>query len=770
MASDSRRKSQVIDTVLQAIWPIIRSTDLAASKNKPSPFVKSIASPVSSLLVRTMTLILSDSYTAGRHSIINDRIDKQRTAWAKASGDPKVLGDYIKRRLEVVAKDRSPKSKLRQVVLELIDEGLLPHLSEGLRRIAADFPESKDYASSPQARICLEINRLETSDRMQLLEKIAFGDSDQDPIAFLSAVVQYELPPEIVRSQQPSLDDVLELPTSTEDFPVTNTLLMLIDGATESGNTESLAAKLEARRQSPGDSADIALALLTLAIVESEQADLDEVGSGIESTLIAVQKSLAENRPTQTGPKNQLPFPELETHLAIRAARAGVDASLIEPILRDAKVYAIRGQRNLMISSVSRCTAMLGIGRAAGAKPGTPLRHFQVVSLPQQFSPDSETLKPLFAIDKQGRLSGTGGYHQTHLMFKYPLAGTFTFSARIRDGSWGESDVCYGGIMYQADGWNKSADVVGMNGRHRVNIPVPSIQKGKDNVEAVRVSPKGVEALCNGETYVEDIATVSFPFVAVSQHCYRTTQLGEIKISGSPTIPREVQMIDPTMRGWRVMVRGRTLPKLLLPIGPKQNRQQILNFRKKMEADLAKGPLNASWSVVDGELHYKKASSKRTYDPQSLAQYLRPLQDGESVAFEFWWEKGKFNFSPSLGRLVLFMGAKGAEPRWLNTSSDLAAAEATPEAATKPSGEEPELFRPNIRPKEKEWNSIEMKRTGNSVTVTLNEQQLAEIPVRGHERPGVYRETQSVRVRSIVLRGDDWPEKVPEDLMARSED
>ena len=60
-----------------------------------------------------------------------------------------------------------------------------------------------------------------------------------------------------------------------------------------------------------------------------------------------------------------------------------------------------------------------------------------------------------------------------------------------------------------------------------------------------------------------------------------------------------------------------------------------------------------------------------------------------------------------------------------------------------------------------------MKRSGELILVTLNDKPLAKIPVTEEPRPGIMRpDDRNVKIRSMKLTGD-WPEKLPEDLMAK---
>ena len=765
---ESIRKSPTIDVVLQAIWPILQADD--GEKEKPSiptEFERAVAAPLVVLMNRTEKLIRSDGYTASRHRVIAQQLTEKMQRWALLSGDDEAIDQYIETTLSPKGNQSSfnraeyYKGTMQTGLFKLIGEGLLDRLDKSIRKVAELPKDRKEYPKRLEPELCLVLHELDPENRRSLLEQITLGRSGKEPIAYLSGLVRYEVPPDIVRSAQPSLDAVVTLPTCTEDYPIVNTLLMLIDDTVAAGQSDALTMKFSKQLKQPGDRADIALTLIKIAVAERDKTEAEKLTAAIETTITAVASRLKENRPASYD--RGIAFPELEALLAFRAARAGVPLEKLEGIIRDVKAYAIRSHRNRMVSAVSRATAKLGIGRTAGGSVDSPLKHFDVVAHPLRLGPDSQVLRPLFSINENGWVSGTSGYGETHLMLKFPITGTFEFSAKIRDGSWGESDVAYGGVIYQAQGWDKTARLSGVGSRGEVSVPVESIEHLGENTESVSVTPLDVQGGCNGKSYVQDIGTSSFPFASIAHQCYRTTHFKEIRLTGSPKIPDQVDLIDPTMRGWGILAQGRNIPKMLLPISPKQDREKIESSRETMEAVLAKGPLEGSWSVVNDELHYRKHRRSNTYDPASQIQYMRPLLDGESITIDYWSEKGKFELSPSLGRFYLNLTDRGAVPLWLPSASDLAAVTRIHKDHVR---KESDFIRPEVQPKDDAWNTLVMKRRGDTVSIQLNDELLTEVAIQGHERPGIYRMSQSVRVRSIVLRGENWPAEVPADLMA----
>ena len=189
-----------------------------------------------------------------------------------------------------------------------------------------------------------------------------------------------------------------------------------------------------------------------------------------------------------------------------------------------------------------------------------------------------------------------------------------------------------------------------------------------------------------------------------------------------------------------------------------------MDFRKNLEEQLAKGPIVGKWCVIDGHLHYKgEPASSRKYDPAGQIQYARPLQDGESMQIEFFWKNGKTEFAPTVGRTILKLTDKGAIPDWIIANGDLASVRYVPVDQLDPP------YTPIAKdsvPKDDQWNTLVMKRSGDRSAISLNDQALTEVPVVGIERPGIYRyEKRDVVIRSMKLTGP-WPKEFPKEWLS----
>ena len=765
---ESQLKTKTINSVLLTVWPLTGKSEFSNSE---------ISSLASDLLERTSWLIVSDPYTENRHRAIAKKIRKRMMTAAANRNDQEgierllnlELGTIDQRYAGYDTKRRQQYllSAMESLLDEMMADGRIAKAPKGVRRIVLmTLGRHRSFRSSIAANLCLELSKLPKEKQFEYLMQFTFGEKNEKAIAHWGSFIRFNKPPEVVLRQTPNVNDIQALPVCDPDVPFASTLLMLADLSAELGKSQQVADALASRSDAAGDEADLAskIVLLTASVKDPKAASPRKAGETLvpksfDPTIQAVTKKLVDNKPTKTDA--DLVFPELPFFFTVRAIQAGLPNSRAEELLQLLKTYAFRSKSYLIMSSVSRVQAELGIGRAAGAHESSPLEHFVVVTIPTKYGPDVERLMPLYSMDDEGWVSGTSGHYISLLMLRYPVTGSFTLSAEIQDGGWGEANVSYGGLLYKPNGANESAKLYVPASRGDVSFPITSIKKGKLNVEAIRVTENATVGLCNEAEYVTDLTNFAYPWPAISHYYYRTTKLRNINITGEPVIPREVNLINPTMRGWGVLALGRGLPNPMLPEKTTQTENEIDKILEKIS-----GSKDAMWFVDKGELKYTAVSSNSN-DVTGQIQYLRPLFDGESVEMSVWWDWGTSEVHPSIGRTVFKLGNDGMEPSWLSARYDLG--ETAYIEADKLDPPIAKMASDNV-PKDKAWNLIKMTRRENIVSVTLNGNPLIDLPITEPPRPGIMRyKGNSVRISSIKLTGD-WPKTLPTDLMMRAND
>ncbi|MCO8124513.1 tetratricopeptide repeat protein [Stieleria sp. TO1_6] len=758
MQQDSYRKSETIDLVVRTIWPLVESDDES---------LKPAQNRAITILSRTGRLIQTDSYTANRHREVLSRIRNRRLKSAATNGNQDIFKSLISTELESIKqqymsydsehRDRYSRQARERLLTQLITDGLMENSTGFLRKMMLE-EERPSYESNVQGLVCLETAKLSPQERFDYLKRLTLGESADDPIAHWSRLVRYSDVPAMVSRQVPRLTEIQSLPTCSAAVPVADTILMLADVAAELGETETLAKFFSDRSTGKGDEADVVASIVRLAAIEGKESGL----KWLYPTLGALAKHLAATKPDKQDPK--LVFPDLALFLAARAVDAGIPKANVNWLLQELRMHALRGQYNEMASLVSRVRAAAEIGNLAGASSDSPLRHFLSVSIPSRLKPDSANLAPLYAINSEGVITGTSGDDTSLLMFRYPVTGDFTFSIQTGEKGNSDVDVSYGGVMYSALGWTQKAKLNALGSNYNSEFPLSNIKRGESNLESLQISPQQTEASCNGVVYATDKTVGSFPWVAVAYLAQHTVEVRELILKGELTIPDELNLIDPTMRGWASFSYSNAAIDPLLPIGPKQeNAEQVKANREKHLQQAAEGSLNNAWYVKDGELIYRHSQSSNHYDSGTQLQYLRPLLDGESIELSFWWDDTSA-IHPTLGRTVLELSELGMTPIWSVLPNDMASVGYV--AATQLEPPVTPIATDNV-PIVDAWNLIRMTRNGDQVVVTLNDNPLTEIPVTESARPGFSRkQNQSAKIRWIKLTGD-WPSELPNDLLAR---
>jgi hypothetical protein len=247
-------------------------------------------------------------------------------------------------------------------------------------------------------------------------------------------------------------------------------------------------------------------------------------------------------------------------------------------------------------------------------------------------------------------------------------------------------------------------------------------------------------------------------------------------LTGKPVIPRAVPLFDADrMEGWNSQTFGesqrphRTLSEKV----PEDTNDW--RYQQRMQL-----PEKFTWEVKDGVLTGEKASDAtvtagrrvvRNGTPagrQSWLYYFRPLALNERVQYEFFYAPGQTEVHPSLGRLAFLLAKDGVRTHWITTNADrelcqLSDTNELLESACQRSGGTVPL-------RDNDWNTVSLKIGDGVMTIELNGAPVFERPVKAGDdlRFGLYRDTtMETKVRNAVLTGD-WPETVPEDLLALS--
>ncbi len=367
----------------------------------------------------------------------------------------------------------------------------------------------------------------------------------------------------------------------------------------------------------------------------------------------------------------------------------------------------------------------------------------------------------IWVTDGDNRLDHVCGFATNFMWFRYPLEGNFEFEAELPSGGWRGSELWARGVRFGSPAAT-AVDIQGDEGRSWVRFPTQAIKDNEWNKHAIKVEDGQLSYSINGILiYQEKQASVT-PWMALRSQGTRSTYARNIKITGKPTIPRTVDMIqNGHLRGWTGVYYGQPLPSSLLDTTQREDlSKEATMVRAGAKLDNAK---ELAWTVRDGELINGGNGTTGPGD-QSLIQYQRPLADGEKLSYEFYYEAGKTEVHPAIGRTAFILRPEGVKFHWMTEPNSSWSTPADNEFPVPGAEAKPLPLQAN------QWNQLAMARSGQTLTISLNDEQILQQPCDLFQGDlfGLfhYRNKSSVRVRSAQLRGE-WPEDRPEKLFEK---
>ncbi len=363
---------------------------------------------------------------------------------------------------------------------------------------------------------------------------------------------------------------------------------------------------------------------------------------------------------------------------------------------------------------------------------------------------------------------------RSSLIVKYPLKGNFKVQFECFDQPFASSGATAMGLYLDFKAYSRSLglDVIGFRKRDsRVASPLKSNQLFP--IEIQRDSNQGITFVKSHEYVLGKFKTEeeAFPFFGMSAAASRKMMLQGFAISGDCEIPRSIELVTPRLWGWSAAFLERKLPPLgsLTTSGARSAKElrgksapqsigydweydhgelQSVNHKARYEADMAAG----------------RRVNRRAHRPgEEWVYFGRPLCDGETLTLEFYQESGRFSLYPTIDRVAVQIGGHLRE-HWIGSDPQLFGLSANDYFDLPP---ERVLGKPKLN--EKQWNTAELSRTGNRITVSINGTACywQDVDSTFCGRFGLFCNPEQfhVRVRKVVLAGD-WPEKLPNDLFA----
>ncbi len=601
------------------------------------------------------------------------------------------------------------------------------------------------------SHVCAGLNRLlnqqDSESQFDLLRKWSMPADSPPRIRILTSIVPTVVPPaEFAR--------VLGERPRSSTFPVASigevkglfcTSWLLVVAARDSGKLKRLMSDVRTSVDKKVPNADLLMALAQIADARTDLTDVaqqlsrkvdqlrspppktDGMIGTIDSTTIVLATAALQRATLRRSGEELL---ELLT-----ASTAGQSAPFVGPFLRRTHAASI------LLPSDDRKDA-----------PSASMWDFRLKYwVPVSDSPigsDSLAMTDSTWLVHEDNLLHLSGPGNDSLLCRYPIVGDFRFECETETQFAGQPEI-EGGLNYGGLGFHIKGQAI----EFQVIDPFESAIKRRNCPFAGRPSPSTFNRMAIVST--TDAVTTSVnlhpmstdntgfetsPWVGLTSPSESRPMFRNLKLSGQPVIPRSVRLVEgQQLRGWRSLV-----------LNPPPD---------------AKVPTDVVWKVTDGILQVNRPEATTPSDQsQQMLSYQRPLLDGESVSYEFFYEPDVTEVHATLGRVAFLFHPEGIRIHWVTDRAQDWTGLDSQNTLTEPlsrRGPRPLPLKPN------EWNRAILARTAAAVTLTLNDLVIYQRPIdwTGDLKFGFYRDRPAtgVQVRNVVLKGD-WPEALPQEF------
>ena len=490
----------------------------------------------------------------------------------------------------------------------------------------------------------------------------------------------------------------------------------LIDAAQESGNIEELKALAKSASDEKLANANF---LYTLLLIQ--QDDFATAKPLIEDMIKTIKKRMEENR-------NRSSLIFWGNYLVCRACMK--QSSEFANLYRQGgnalvELAKSRGQ----IEMVSRLGYDFALQKSnaleSNIRPGTDAQ----LDFWFPISKASGGMKSWWVTDDD-RLLHLAGPLQELLCFKYPLVGNFRFSFDAFNGTWAEGDSGYGGLILETQYWSagQKTNVKSVSGHETVSGN-PIEARNDNDYSRVTIESKDGEFKywCNGSLVYREKLTGTSPWIMLRTEGTRKTAYKNFLMEGTPEIPQYVDLFaGDRMDGWDASFFTIVQPKRReVAEKEKKSRTKTSTGKDGAPASSSKKKRKYDWHVSDGVLHGRMIPNTKGKS-QTYVFYKRPLLDGESFSYEFFYSPGSSIACPTIGRVAIMIDDDQINEHWitdrdrdemlyeveqdnLNTESKYATAE-------------------NAGLKPEDWNSVSVTKRDGQIQIAVNGSSIYQRP------------------------------------------
>lgn len=339
---------------------------------------------------------------------------------------------------------------------------------------------------------------------------------------------------------------------------------------------------------------------------------------------------------------------------------------------------------------------------------------------------DAAASKPVWAINEKREVHHLSGYRDDACFYRYPLSGDFEVVGDIQSNGRTQFLISGQGMGLMNGGRQRKGNFrKGFTG-----VAVKELPNESGAWTRFRMQFKGenVRLWLNGKRFQEARLPIDrAPWFAFSGWWSQRMQFRNVQISSNAKILNSI------------------------PLSTVGSADSWTNYDGSSWAfDRASGEIRGAKQGGPGLLR------------GSLFRYMRPLQGGESVEYEFYYEPGASSAAhPSLGRLAFLLRPNEIRThymtsRWLEQSAIAPQNEITEQRYQQDDAE--------YTLKTGMWNHVKLDFVDGVATISLNGNMVFRRPLTASSLPfGVFRHTgdQPSRVRNVFLSGN-WPGSIGE--------
>ena len=417
----------------------------------------------------------------------------------------------------------------------------------------------------------------------------------------------------------------------------------------------------------------------------------------------------------------------------------GSDAPLVLPFLRRAHAIAIQNRH---------ADANIDV-------VGSPNLPLWILASRERAVLDAHGAVRAVWLSHEDHILHLSGSQNDYMLYRYPLAGEFEFSCEALDGKGRpEGGIGYGGLMFGAWGASQLFKAWDVDHRSVLQRTIPFVPHGERALFhplALKSTADGITTFSvKGHRVWSGIARdTASPWIGLRSLSDRTPIYRNLRITGSPVIPREVRLSDDdTLRGWLACYYAESAPS-------------VLSTDPKQPVAPPVPDLSLEWYGEDGVIRGTKGERGVSPVTQSRLSYVRPLQNSESISYEFLHEPGRYGVHPALGRLALLIEPDGVRIHWMTTGDSEWTGLPEDNAVVEPlnrRGPKPLPLAPG------DWNQVTLALANDTLRLSLNDTLIYSRKLESDSQRtfSFYhdRRRTAVRVRNVVLRGD-WPKTLP---------